>query len=62
MDGYQLTQRGTVIRLRDGAHIPKDEGNADYLIYLKWIEDGNTPLAASDDEPVFAGDETTIAR
>ena len=26
--------------------IPKDESNADYQSYLKWVAEGNTPLPA----------------
>jgi hypothetical protein len=36
----------SVIRLEDNAQIPFAEGNADYQAYLKWIEEGNTPLSA----------------
>jgi hypothetical protein len=32
-----------VVRLSDNAHIPNDLGNGDWLGYLKWVEEGNTP-------------------
>ena len=32
-----------VIRIDDGASIPFDSMNADYLAYLAWTRDGNTP-------------------
>ena len=42
MSGYEC-----VIRLEDSAFIPFDPANTDYQEYLKWIEAGNTPEAAS---------------
>lgn len=46
---YQLTNNNTVIRLRDDAIIPFDEGNRDYQEYLGWLDEGNVP-----DQPVVA--------
>ena len=36
----------TVQRLSDGAFIPFDLRTPEYLVYLKWLEEGNTPLPA----------------
>ena len=37
-----------VIRLDDNASVPFDPDNTDYQQYLKWLEEGNTPLPADE--------------
>jgi len=37
-----------ILRLADNAFIPMDEANTDYQAYLKWLEEGNTPLPADE--------------
>lgn len=36
----------SVQRVSDGAFIPFNPANTDYQKYLKWLEEGNTPLPA----------------
>lgn len=33
---------------KDNAFIPFDPANTDYQAYLKWLEEGNTPLPAEE--------------
>lgn len=45
---------GTVIRRADGAEIPQDDGNVDYLAYLAWVGDGNRPASYTPPVPTEA--------
>jgi hypothetical protein len=56
MENYQL-QKGLygesaicVKRLSDNAFIPFDPANTDYQAYLKWLEEGNQPLPAEENQ------------
>jgi hypothetical protein len=42
MSDYKLGSFG-VIRVLDGANIPNDTKNSDWLKYLVWLAQGNTP-------------------
>jgi hypothetical protein len=37
-----------VQRLADNAFIPFDPANVDYQAYLKWLDEGNTPMPAEE--------------
>lgn len=57
MKNYQLAkpikiggEAEAVFRIADNAFIPFDPANTDYAEYLKWLEDGNTPLPADTPE------------
>lgn len=39
---YTLSTTPNMILRSDGAHIPMDTGNSDYLAYLAWLAAGNT--------------------
>ena len=48
---YKLTKNG-VIRLSDGALIPENSENADWITYQAWLSEGNAPDEA-DPEPAI---------
>jgi hypothetical protein len=37
-----------IFRYTDNTYIPFDLANRDYQEYLKWLEEGNTPLPAEE--------------
>jgi hypothetical protein len=43
MTDYQLMFHDAVLRNSDGAVIPNDEGNRDWLAYREWLAAGNVP-------------------
>ena len=41
----KITNEVSIVkRISDGAFIPFAPDNTDYQAYLKWLEEGNTPL------------------
>lgn len=43
MSEYQLTATDAVIRTADGATIPNDPDNRDWIEYQDWLDDGGVP-------------------
>jgi hypothetical protein len=39
-----------VLRIADNAYIPFAPDNTDYQAYLRWLEAGNTPLPAEENQ------------
>lgn len=40
----------SVINVQSGGHIPFNPDNPDYQEYLRWCEQGNTPLPADEEQ------------
>jgi hypothetical protein len=45
---FTTQQYSCILRLSDNASIPFAPDNTDYQVYLKWVEEGNTPLPADE--------------
>ena len=40
---------GGILEIATGKGIPLDKANTDYQEYLKWLEEGNTPLPVDEE-------------
>ena len=47
---YKLSPFEIMLIRSDGVWIPVDPANTDYQAYLRWLEEGNTPLPADNIE------------
>ena len=45
---YHGIELNCILRLSDNACIPFAPDNTDYQAYLKWLDEGNTPLPADE--------------
>lgn len=57
---YKLSGPDSIIRLSDGACIPRDVENIDYQRFLEWESEGNAPLP-TDPPPPPTRDEVDAA-
>ncbi|SNT33850.1 hypothetical protein SAMN06265795_12654 [Noviherbaspirillum humi] len=51
---YKLTQTKAILRLSDGATIPAEPANTDYVAFLDWKAAGNMPEPADVPDPNIA--------
>jgi len=60
---YKKSHNGDVIiRISDGAHIPKDDINADYQEFKEWKKAGNTIQDADPKPELPTGDKDKLRR
>jgi len=50
ISNYLTQEVDSVKRLSDNAFIPFDPANTDYQEYLKWLDEGNTPEPAEEQQ------------
>ena len=48
MTTYKLTKNLNMVLKDESIFIPFDPANTDYQAYLKWLNEGNTPLPADE--------------
>lgn len=57
---YQIHTAGSVLRLSDGAVLPRDQENVDWVEYQDWVTSGGKTIAAPvavEETPRFYGNE-----
>ena len=45
---YKLSKNPNIVIKNENTFIPFDPANTDYQAYLKWLDEGNTPLPADE--------------
>jgi hypothetical protein len=50
IDVYTKSVINGIVRISDNTWIPADPANSDYQAYLRWLEEGNTPLPAEENQ------------
>jgi hypothetical protein len=48
INDFETGKLKSILRLSDKAFIPFAPDNTDYQSYLKWLDEGNTPLPADE--------------
>lgn len=54
MSVYTITTGSDIIVRDDGIHIPPDQNNVDYQVYLAWVDAGNTAEILPEPHPTAA--------
>ena len=50
INSFGVVSDRAIMRVSDSACIPFDLANTDYQQYLKWLEEGNTPIPADEQQ------------
>ena len=45
---YKLSKNPNIVIKNENTFIPFDPANTDYQAYLKWLDEGHTPLPADE--------------
>lgn len=58
---YKIVTEETILRMEDGAYIPRDPENVDYLAFLEW-EDQGGKILPPDPPPVYIPQEVSAGQ